>query len=488
MLERVARWSYHRRWTMLIIWIVGLVGFSTLASTVGGDYSSDFSLPGTESQEAYDLLLDKFESRAGFSADIVFEAEDGVDDPAVQEAMTGLFQELGELDYVVGVETPYQEGFERNVAPNGQIAYGTVLFEDLGGEAIPLETTDEVFALADEAEAEVDGLLIEPGGSAIQFNEFEEPGGISEIIGVLAAVFILLATFGSVIAMGLPITSALFGISIGLALVFLSANFLNVPEFTPQLASMIGIGVGIDYALLIVTRYRQHLHAGDSPEKAVVIAMMTAGRSVLFAGTIVVISFLGILLMGFAFVEGVAVGGAAAVFVTMLASLTLLPALLGFAGARSIGGGFRASMRRTTTTRPGGPTGGVRVIQRRPVPAAIAGLLILIVLALPLLSIRLGQADAGTGPDTRSSRRAYDLLTEGFGAGFNGPLLLAAELDSPEQLEELNAVGEQLQSVEGVAAVTPAIPSPNGDAAIMTVFPTTSPQDEATTSLVHTLS
>ena len=486
MLAALARWSYRHRWAMLGIWIVGLVGFSTLSSTAGGEYSSDFSLPGTDSQKAYDLLVDKFESRAGFSADIVFKAEQGVTDPEVQEAMTGLFAEYEKLDLVAEVESPYDEGFERNISPQGEIAYGTVLFEDTDNEAIPLPITDKMISLAAEASESTEGLTVEPGGAAIQFNEFEEPGG-SEVIGLIAAVIILLITFGSVLAMGLPIASALFGIGIGMALIFLSANFLNVPEFTPQLASMIGIGVGIDYALLIVTRYRQHLHAGDEPEQAVVTAMATAGRSVLFAGTIVVISFLGILLMGFSFVEGVAVGGAAAVFVTMTASLTLLPALLGFVGKNidRIRLPMFHSVDETSEQRMAFRWS--RLIQRRAVPAAIVGLLVLLLLTVPLLSMRLGQADAGTGGPEKSSRRAYDLLSEGFGPGFNGPLLLAAELDSPAQLEELNALGEKISGVEGVAATTPAIPSPDQNAAIMTVFPTTSPQNPATNRLVHTL-
>jgi RND superfamily putative drug exporter len=471
---------------MLGMWIAALIGFSVLGSTVGGSYSNDFSLPGTESQEAYDLLRERFDSRAGWSADIVFKAEDGVDAPEVEQAMSDLFEEYKNVDLVVEVESPYDPGFERNVAPSGDIAFGTILFEDIENEALPLAVTDQVLALADEAEGSTPGLTVEPGGNAIQFGEFQEPGG-SEVIGLIAAMIILLITFGSIIAMGLPIMSALFGIGIGIAIVFLSANILNVPDFTPQLAMMIGIGVGIDYALLIVTRFRQHLHAGDDPETSVVTALMTAGRSVLFAGTIVVISFLGILLMGFSFVEGVAVGGAASVFVTMVASLTLLPAMMGFAGKNI----DRWSLPMFHAIDQGDETRLAyrwsRIIQRRPAAAAIFGLVVLIVLAIPLFSIRLGQADAGTGPVDRSSRRAYDLLSEGFGPGFNGPLILAAEIESPEQLDGLNALGEELQSVEGVAAVSPAIPSPDQDAAIMQVYPTTSPQDPATNRLVHTL-
>ena len=486
MLAALARWSYRRRWTMLGIWLVGLIGFSVLGQALKGPFSFDFSLPGTESQSAYDVLSERFESQAGFSADIVFEAEAGVDDPEVRETMSGLFAEYAKLDKAIGVESPYDESFQQNIAPGGQIAFGRILFEDTLGEPLPLPITDRIKELATEASQEVEGLTVEPGGFAIIAGEFEEPGG-SEMIGLIAAVIILLITFGSVLAMGLPIASALFGIGIGMALISISANFLNVPEFAPLLASMIGIGVGIDYALLIVTRYRQHLHSGATAEESVIVAMTTAGRSVLFAGTIVVISFLGILLMGFTFVEGVAVGGAAAVLITMAASLTLLPALLGFVGHgidrwrlpmfHSIDEGSERRMAFRWS----------RLIQRRAVPAAIFGFLALLLLTIPLFSMRLGAADAGTGPTDRSSRRAYDLLSEGFGPGFNGPLLLAVELDSPEQLEDLNALGQELRGAEGVAAAAGPFPSPNQDAAIITVFPSTAPQDPETNHLVHRL-
>ena len=328
MLNRLARWSYRRRWIMVALWIVALVGFIFLASTAGGEYSQNFSLPGSDSQEAYDLLSERFPEQAGETAEIVFQAEGGVADPAVQSTMEGLFGQLEEVRYVIGVDSPYAEGAQQ-ISQDGSIAFATVHFQDLDGEAVPVPVADEIKELS--AEAQTDAVTIEPGGSVIAFSEFEEPGG-AEGIGLIAAMIILLITFGSVLAMGLPILMALFGISIGLSLVFLFANFLNVPDFTPQLAMMIGIGVGIDYALFIVTRYRQQLEHGLGPENATIVAIATAGKAVLFAGTTVVISLLGMLLMGFAFVEGVAVGGAAAVAVTMLASVTLLPATLGFVG------------------------------------------------------------------------------------------------------------------------------------------------------------
>ncbi len=468
---------------MLGLWLVALVAANALGSTVGGEYANDFSLPGAESQEAYDLLKERFPSESGDSAQVVFRAEDGVTDPEVEQSIGSLLDEMAKLDHVAAVESPYEPEGARNVSPQGDIAYADVQF-DIEATAVTIELVDEMKALARGAEQP--GLDIALGGPIIAFNEFEEPGG-SELIGLLAAILILLVTFGSVLAMGLPIVTALFGIGIGLALVILFANFLSVPDFTPQLASMIGIGVGIDYALFIVTRYRQHLHQGMDPEQATVRAITTSGRAVLFAGTTVVISLLGILLMGFAFVQGVAIGGAATVLVTMVASVTLLPAILGFTG-RNVDKWRLPTFHRAETRHQASMWfRWSRVIQRRPVPAALGAFLVLAVLTIPLFSIRLGQADAGTAPESRDSRRAYDMLSEGFGPGFNGPLILAARLSGPEGVDDLKALSALILETDGVAAVTPPSPNPEGDAAVITVFPTTSPQDPETNHLVHAL-
>lgn len=483
MLEKIARFSFRRRWLMVITWIVALVGFNALSGTAGGEFSTDFSLPGADSQAALDLLSERFPQVAGDTADIVFEAEQGVDDPEVQETMETLFAELQEVDRVVedGIASPYDPGGEQQISPDGTIAFATMRFEFVENEAVPIEIGKEIQKIA--GEVELDGLTVEPGGSVVIFSEFEEPGG-AEGIGVLFAIIILLIAFGSVLAMGLPIGTALFGIGIGMAMIMLLANFVSVPEFTPQLASMIGIGVGIDYALFIVTRYRSHLHEGMEPEQATMIAILTSGKAVLFAGTVVVVSLLGILLMGFAFVEGLAIGGAATVAVTMVAAITLLPALLGFVG-HNIDRWKIPGFHGTETGEKRAAYRWSRFIQKRSWIAAFVGLTILVLMSIPLLSLRLGFADASSGSTERSSRRAYDLLSEGFGPGFNGPLLLATEIGSPEDLGTLEELGSALSETEGVAAVSPPQPNKEGDAAVMTVFPTTSPQDEATNDLVQ---
>ena len=478
MLERIARWSHRRRWLTVGLWVAALIGFNFASATGGGDFSTDFTLPGTESQEAFDLLSERFPEQSGDTADVVFMAEGGVDG-SVQDRIQELSDELGTFPHVAGVTFDP----ERNVSPDGTIGYATIQFDVTGAEILP-EQVEEMKAVA--AEADGNGLVIELGGSVVAFSEFEEPGG-AESVGFLAAILILLVTFGSLLAAGLPLMTALFGIGISMSLILLFANFLSVPDFAPQLASMIGIGVGIDYALLIVTRYRQHLHEGMDPEQATITAITTSGRAVVFAGITVVISFLGILLMGFTFIEGVAVGGASAVLVVMLASVTLLPAVLGFVGKNIDRLHVPRLLHRHKSEQESMWFRWSRVVQRRPWPLALAGLIVLLVLATPLLSIELGFGDAGTGNTSRSSRRAYDLLSEGFGPGFNGPLVLAAELTSPSGIEELNGLGQTLEGVDGVAAVSPPIPNEEGDAAVMTVFPETSPQDRATNRLVHDL-
>jgi RND superfamily putative drug exporter len=467
---------------MLGIWVVALVSAIFLAGAAGGDYSSDFSLPGADSQKAFDLLEERFPQVAGDTADIVFKADKGINDPEVKQAMESLFGKITKVDRVVGIDSPYAPAGAGQVSQDGKIAFATVHFEHVKNEVVPIEVANEIKDLA--TASQFDGLVIEPGGSVIVFSEFEQPGG-AEGIGMLFAMIILLITFGSVLAMGLPIGVAIFGIAIGLSLVMLFANFLSVPDFTPQLASMIGIGVGIDYALFIVTRYRQQLHRGLDPEQATMVAIETSGKAVLFAGTTVVISLLGILLMGFSFVEGLAIGGAATVAVTMIASITLLPALIGFVG-RNVDRWRLPWFRQKDTQFEQTPAyRWSRLIQKRPWPAAIAGLVVLLVMSIPLFSIRLGFADASSGSTDRSSRRAYDLLSEGFGPGFNGPLLLATEIDSPADLAKLEAVGAELAKDPGIAFVATAQPNPDGDAAILTAFPSTSPQDEATRELVN---
>jgi RND superfamily putative drug exporter len=317
---------------------------------------------------------------------------------------------------------------------------------------------------------------------------FQQVGSIgpAELVGIVAAIVILLIAFGSVLAMGLPIMVALFGVGIGAAFVELLSHTISTPDFTTQLASMIGIGVGIDYALFIVTRYREALHDGLEPEAAVIRAIDTAGRAVVFAGSTVVISILGLFLMGVSFVYGLAIGTSITVAVVMLASVTLLPAVLGFAGHTidklSVFRRRRQGVRNSIWFRWS------RVVQHRPWPALAAGLIVLALLAVPLFSIRLGFPDAGANPTSDTTRRAYDLVADGFGAGFNGPLLLAAEFPpGTDPAPVLSRLERALHATPDVSFVAPPVVSPTGGAALITVLPTAAPQSERTSTLVHTL-
>jgi RND superfamily putative drug exporter len=480
MLQRLAAWCYRRRRTVVVLWIVALVAVSVIGSNVGSSFSQGFNLSDTESARAAKLLETRFPARAGDEGQIVFAHDGGVQDSTVQARMEALFADVAEVPGVTAVVSPYSPDGARQIARSGDIAYATVQF-DKQASKIPDSTIERIRDLKDGAAG--DGVRVALGGRM-----FQEPGGLgpAELIGILAAIVILLVAFGSLLAMGLPILVALFGIGIGLGLVQLLSHTIATPDFATQLASMIGIGVGIDYALFIVTRYRQGLNEGFQPEHAVVRAIDTAGRAVVFAGTTVVISLLGLFLMGVDFVNGMALGTSVTVAIVMLASITLLPALLGFAG-RTID---RLSVGRRKDPKPTEQTMWYRwsrVVQRRPWPAAIAGLAFLLLLAIPLLSMRLAFPDSGGNPKADTTRQAYDLVADGFGAGFNGPLVLAAEFPKGADTRALDRLTAELQRTPDVAAVIGPIASPSGDAAVIRVIPSSSPQSVATTDLVGTL-
>ena len=396
--------------------------------------------------------------------------------------MQALFDDVAKVRGVTGVQSPYADGADSQVSKNEKIAYATISFAERDRN-IPQSSIDAITKLVDDAKSgdiriELSGKMFQSRGSL----------GATELIGVIAAMVILLVVFGSVLAMGLPIMVALFGIGIGIALVEVFSHVVATPSFTTQLASMIGIGVGIDYALFIVTRYRQGLHDGLDPEAAVVRAIDTAGRAVLFAGCTVVISILGLFLMGVTFVQGLAVGTSVTVALVMAASITLLPAVLGFAG-RNIDK-FSVWRRRVKENdhRASVWFRWSRTVQRHPWTAFLASLAVLIILAIPFFSMRLGFPDAGSSPTSDTTRRAYDLTTEGWGAGVSGPLTLAAEFPkSSDPTATLDEIVTAARDTPGVASVSPPTISPTGDAAIIRVIADSSPQSEQTADLVHTL-
>jgi RND superfamily putative drug exporter len=381
----------------------------------------------------------------------------------------------------VSITTPYDPGGERFRSPKDpKIARAEILF-DVQSNDVPLDVGSAMRNIAKRANSPT--LQVELGG--FMFTDVTQPA--SELIGVLAAIFILLIAFGSLLAMGLPIMTALFGIGIGLAIVQLLARVMDIPSFAPQVTAMIGIGVGIDYALFISTRYREALREGASPEHAVVHAIDTSGRAVLFAGGTVVISLLGLFLIGVSFIRGLSVGASLAVLFVMAAAVTLLPAVLGFVGHTIDRFALPGSRRRSGSVENTFWARWSRTLQARPAPAAALGLVILVVLAIPALGLRLGVADAGNDPTKFTTRRAYDLLSQGFGPGSNGPLLVVSELSSQADLATMAKLADAIKQTPSVAQVSPVVPSPNGQAALISVDPLGSPQDESTTQLVHRL-
>ncbi len=482
MLQGLARTMYHRRRYVLAGWIVLLIATFFVSSAVGGAFKTEFKLPGTESQAAFDLLERSSFRNRQVQAQIVFGAEDGIETPAVKAAMEQLFSEVAANIPDVAVVSPYTDAGARQIAKGGRIAYAEINFADRSGEAFT-EQGKEIKALAEKID--VPGLTIEFGGDL-----FANPGmdGATEGIGIAAAMIILLIAFGSVLAMGLPIGTALFGIGTGIAIVLTVRNIVDMPDFTTAAVAMVGLGVGIDYALFIVTRYRENLNAGLDPERSVMRAIDTAGRAVLFAGTTVVISVLGLLLMKTSIMRGVAIGISIGVLTTMLASVTLLPALLGFVGRNIDRLSLPHRRRADSEAKDSGWVRWSHLIQRRPWPAAIIGLSVLLLLAVPLLSMRLGFTDAGNRPTDDTTRRSYDLIARGFGPGFNGPLLLAAETpNGADDVAVLNQLSATLNHTKGVAFATPAVTNKEGTVAIMQVFPTTDPQAKATADLVNRL-
>jgi RND superfamily putative drug exporter len=478
-LQRVADLCYRHRWRTLIGWIVLLVGINVLAGGVGSSFSQTFNLPNTDSQKAFDLLDQKFPARAGETAMVVFRANSSLDDPATRASIDQVVNELRQVPDVIAVRSPFDADAHGQVSPAKPIAFAEVQFGGSASSHLPDATRSAVSDIV--ASSGTPTLQVE---LARDFSNGQPPATFG--LGLLAAIVILMVVFGSVLAMGLPIMNALFGLGVGLAAISLVSNVMSVPEFSTQLAEMIGIGVGIDYALFIVARYRQGIHADLDPHSAVVKAVSTSGKAVFFAGCTVIISLAGMYLIGIEFVSGLATGAILAVAMTIATSLTLLPAVLGFVG-KNIDRLHVPFVSRSDHQRDGFWYRWSRHIQRHPLPSAALGLAILLVMAAPVFAMQLGSSDASTRPTSDTTRRAYDLLAQGFGPGFNGPLLLAIEVPPGADDAVLTKIHDGVAQTPGVAFAGPAQFNPQHDTAVMQVFPTTSPQDEKSVDLIHRL-
>jgi len=476
----LARWCYRHRLVVLLLWVGALFGLGFAASTAGTDYATDFSLPNTDSKRAYDLMEKAFPERAGDTDTVVWKVDGGtVRDQSVRSRIQPALDEIGKMTGVGGVTSPYSgEQGAAQISSDGKIAYAQITFADQAN-TVPKDLVQNVVDTAQNAERT--GLQVELGGQAIQKVQ-EPPTGLAEMIGILAAAVVLFLAFGSLFAMLLPIGIAIFGVGTGLFSTQLISHVTSVPDLAPLLATLIGLGVGIDYALFIVTRHRRGILRGMAPEESAVVALDTSGRAVLFAGGTVCIALAGMLVTNLRFLDGVVIGTSLTVIFSVLAAITLLPALLGLLGTRVL------SRRQRRKLAANGPekerTSGAAArwsasVQRRPRTIAVLALAVMAVLALPVLGLRLGATDQGNDDASTTTRKAYDLLAEGFGPGFNGPLQVVTSGGDTDAL--VKGIGD----TAGVARVA-ALPPARG-VTVIQVVPTTSPQSEKTDQLIDRL-
>lgn len=488
LLYRVGRACTRHRWRVLLTWLILVVAVVAIGRIAGGTFTDRIAIPGTESQRTIDLLQSTFPAQAGGSAQVVFHAPVGtLSDQTAANALTTSLERLAVVDHVVA-PVP---GATLQRSADDTIALATVRF-DIEARDLPAQTYGDLkIATAAARDA---GLEVDYGGELPQHVERPSASG-SEAIGLLAAMVILLFAFGSVIAMGLPIGTALFGLGFGIAVITMLSAFMDIPSSAEAMATMIGLGVGIDYALFIITRHRAGLHRGLTVEDASARAIATAGQAVVIAGGTVVIAICGLSVAGIPIVTLMGIGAAIVVAVMVIASLTLLPALMGFAGHNidrfGIPGMRRVSESRTRTD-DGEYHGWARWahhVSNHPVRYLLLGLATVLLLAAPLLDLRLGQTDASQNPASSTLRRSYDLLAEGFGPGFNGPLIVAVDLrDSNLAPDVLVArIVDGVTADPDVAQVSRAVVGPDGRAAVIQIEPRSAPQDEATTDLVNRL-
>jgi RND superfamily putative drug exporter len=473
-------------------WIVALVVVSGISRSVGSDYSNSFSLPKTESSDAIQLLEAASPKVSGDVDQIVFGTSGStlVTAPAVEARINAMLVKMATVPHVTNIVSPYGAEGAGHISKNGQIAFATVTFDKQAQNLSMAVATDLVNTAKS---ANQPGLKVAVSGQLAEQAVRPSFGGTG--IGVLLAAIVLLLVFGSLFAMALPIVSALASLGTAVGLIGLLSNVMKMPEFSTTLVLLIGLGVGIDYALFIVTRHRQGLIAGQDPETSIVNAVNTSGRAVLFAGIIVCIALLGMFALGVSFLYGLAVAAALGVALTMIAALTLLPALLGFIGPKVLSRRQKTNLAKNGPRVVGAGTTGfwprwADTVRRRPVVPAAMALILIVIIALPFFSLRLGSADQGNDPVGSTTRQAYDMLAKGFGPGFNGPLQLVTVVRGAADTAALTRLTADVSAQPDVAKVAPPvlIPAHDGSAvALINVYPDSAPQDAATTNLVYHL-
>ncbi|MGW1949601.1 MMPL family transporter [Streptomyces sp. NPDC001940] len=506
-LYKLGRLSFRRRRYVALLWVLLLGGIGYASSAAPAPPADSFSMPGTDSQKAFDLLDERFPaaSAEGATARVVIRAPEGekITDPAAKAEVNQLVAALGKGPQVAGVADPYKANA---VSKDGTTAYASVTYKVISTELTD-KTHDALTDATDKTRAE--GFTVETGGDAVQAEQ--EMGGSAELIGIAVSAVVLVITFGSLIAAGLPLLTAIIGVGIGVSGIAALGSVLNLSGTTSTLAMMIGLAVGIDYALFIVSRYRAEIAEGREPEEAAGRAAGTAGSAVVFAGLTVIVALAGLSVVNIPMLTKMGLAAAATVAIAVLIALTMIPALLGFAGKRALRRKDRKNLKSradskdgkdrgltkpgashgTTdaeSTKPNLGTRWARLVLRRPVTVLLIGVLGLGAVAVPATSLELGLPDEGTSAPDTTQRKAYDLLSESFGAGFNGPLMVTVDTGgTKDAAAAAKTVGTSLAKVDGVAAVTPASVNPAGDTAIITVVPTTGPSDHRTEELVRTI-
>ncbi|WP_329326676.1 MMPL family transporter [Streptomyces luteogriseus] len=483
----LARWCVQRRLLSVLLWLLAFAGVAAGAAVAGTTYSNDYQVPGTESGRATELLHEGFPQLGGDSDTVVWHTTSGsVRAADVEQTMSRTLDRIENLPAVASVTSPYDGPGTGRVSEDGRTAYASVTFDDQAEDI----AKGEAQAVVDTGKsAETDGLQVELGGSAVALTE-SSGGHVAEIVGVLVAAVVLFLAFGSLAASLLPIATALVGVGTAYAGIVLLGHAMTVADFAPMLGMLIGLGVGIDYALFIVTRHRRGLKRGLSVTEAATNAVATTGRAVVFAGATVCIALLGMLILRLSFLNGVAIAASLTVILTVAASVTLLPALLSFIGMRALS---RRERRRLAEhgPQPEVPTGFAArwsaFVERHPKVLGAVALVVMGVLALPTFSLHLGTSDQGNGPKTATTRQAYDLLADGFGPGVNGPLTLVTKVDGADDKLALDNLDGTLRATDGVASVTPVTFDSGGHTAYLTVVPESSPQSQHTSDLVDRL-
>jgi putative drug exporter of the RND superfamily len=487
-MSALARWCYQHRFVVIVGWIGLLIGLAVMSQAVKTSYDNTFTLPGTGSGSAQELLQRSAPAQAGDSDHIVWQVSHGsVTDPAISRRMSAMLARVSHLPEVASVASPYVPGGKVQVSPDGRTAYATVNFTKMADN---LNNADINRVIAAATAAREPGLAVELEGKAISNTE-QAPLSSASAIGIGAAAVILLLAFGSLFAMALPIVTAVAGVGSGLMLLAPLSHLIILNGIVPILGALIGLGVGVDYALFIVTRYRRGLQSGLDPQRSAIQALNTSGRAVLFAAGTVCIAVLGLLTLGLGFINGIAYAAAITVACTVLAAVTLLPALFGVLGMRVL------SRRQRRTLRAGGPdraeigsgmwarwSGTVR---RSPALLAAAAVAVMVVVSLPVLHLRLGFADESNDPTSSHTYKGYEMLAEGFGPGFSGPLFVVAQTGSAADRAALDRLDRALAAVPGVAAVQTVPPQTGMAVEVTQVIPATAPEAQATSTLITQL-